>query len=300
MGNQRSSLVFFLGAAALVVCAACGSSKSPDSSACPRPTDTPLDCGACGNTCPGYGATATVVTCQDGATCTFACDGDNYDVDGDPTNGCEVPGSSICPRPTDTPLDCGACNNTCPGYGTSAALVTCDTGATCTFACAGANYDVDGDPSNGCEVLDDASDNHTQLTATDLGSLPCTDADGSSFTGSLVSDARTHTPSVSGFDATVGAAPRFWKLYATGGFSCVNDYEVTLQTSGGGSTACYQVSVITDIATAHSQAASGSGSVTLSAGPSSYSDDTTVYLKVEKTCPLPTQESVSFTVNYHL
>jgi hypothetical protein len=40
--------------------------------------------------CPGYKKAADTVTCENG-TCTFSCQGENYDVDGDETDGCEVP-----------------------------------------------------------------------------------------------------------------------------------------------------------------------------------------------------------------
>jgi hypothetical protein len=43
----------------------------------------------CGHVCPGYLATADNVTCQN-MGCTFSCQGENYDVNNNPADGCEV------------------------------------------------------------------------------------------------------------------------------------------------------------------------------------------------------------------
>jgi hypothetical protein len=58
---------------------------------CPDATDTAADCGTCGTVCPGYLQTADNVTCANGTTCTFSCQGENYDVDDNEADGCEVP-----------------------------------------------------------------------------------------------------------------------------------------------------------------------------------------------------------------
>jgi hypothetical protein len=60
---------------------------------CPGATDTAANCGMCGTVCPGYMQTADNVTCQNGTTCTFSCQGENYDVDDSTADGCEVPDS---------------------------------------------------------------------------------------------------------------------------------------------------------------------------------------------------------------
>lgn len=56
---------------------------------CPAATQTPDDCGACGMACPGAGQATATVDCNT-ATCSFACRGENYDVDNAQANGCEV------------------------------------------------------------------------------------------------------------------------------------------------------------------------------------------------------------------
>lgn len=60
-------------------------------------TTSVLNCGSCGNVCPGLDAAAAVVSCggDGGASeCAFACQGEHYDVNDDASDGCEV---------TDTP-----------------------------------------------------------------------------------------------------------------------------------------------------------------------------------------------------
>ena len=49
----------------------------------------PRNCGACNETCPGIGAPGALAACEAEA-CTFVCQGNRWDVDGDPANGCEA------------------------------------------------------------------------------------------------------------------------------------------------------------------------------------------------------------------
>jgi hypothetical protein len=53
------------------------------------------NCATCGHACPGAGLSNDNVSCLNGA-CTFSCVGENYDVDNNALNGCEVlhPGTS--------------------------------------------------------------------------------------------------------------------------------------------------------------------------------------------------------------
>jgi hypothetical protein len=56
-------------------------------------TQQVTNCGSCGNICPGLNQTGDVVTCNNAtlpATCTFACNGEYYDVNNSVTDGCEV------------------------------------------------------------------------------------------------------------------------------------------------------------------------------------------------------------------
>jgi hypothetical protein len=83
--------------------------------------DTSL-CHACSvSLCPGYGQPNDNVTCQNFATCTFSCQGENYDVNDDPGDGCEV---------TDVPT-----GNHTPAGATSLGVVdTCDTSMPTLFS----------------------------------------------------------------------------------------------------------------------------------------------------------------------
>jgi hypothetical protein len=71
---------------------------------CEAQLDTdPLNCGACGTICPGSGFATSEALCTGGA-CSFVCVGENYDVDGMTSNGCERaddPGHHTTADPTD-------------------------------------------------------------------------------------------------------------------------------------------------------------------------------------------------------
>lgn len=66
----------------------CGAGEACCSAGC-TPLTTVTNCGACDHVCPGYQKPNTNVTCTSQGTCTFSCQGNNYDVDADPANGCE-------------------------------------------------------------------------------------------------------------------------------------------------------------------------------------------------------------------
>jgi hypothetical protein len=80
---------------------------------CPGATSTPTNCGTCGNVCPGYQQPNDNVTCQGGSICTFTCQGEHYDLDNDPANGCErtdpVQGNHI--QQSAVPLGSVSCND---------------------------------------------------------------------------------------------------------------------------------------------------------------------------------------------
>jgi hypothetical protein len=57
---------------------------------CASATSAPTDCGMCGMVCPGYMQHADNVTCNTSQMCTFSCQGENYDVNGNEADGCEV------------------------------------------------------------------------------------------------------------------------------------------------------------------------------------------------------------------
>jgi hypothetical protein len=173
---------------------------------------------------------------------------------------------------------------------------------TLTMTCQGEHYDVNNDSSDGCEHLQPSLGHTTQATALDEGSYPCSDgASQVNQPGVILSDSRTHTnPTVSGFDTTVGSAPYWIKETATGGFGCSNDYSLTFTTSGGGTTACYKATIITDKLQASTQPLTGSGHETITGDSGSYTDNTTLYIEVQKVCNLPVQDAVSWTLSWHL
>jgi hypothetical protein len=178
--------------------------------------------------------------------------------------------------------------------------VACQSGTTCTFSCQGESYDVNNNPADGCEMTDPTTGNHTQGSATAAVDQSCQDGTLQTVSGHIVSDARTHAaPAVNGFDGLTGSAPDWYAFTATGGI-CVNDLSATFTTSGGGATNCYKLSFVFNSGTLTSTVISGNGSTTLAAGSGAYSDDTTVYVKVEKTCSTATRENVTYSVQFHL
>jgi hypothetical protein len=225
---------------------------------------TRTDCGSCGHAC---GA---------GEDC---CNGDCVDVT--------------------TRLDCGACGNVCPGQtGTSDAVCVDPAASRCDITCRGDNYDVDGNPANGCERLD-LGGGHTQATATSLGSGDC-NASGS-FVGTILSDGRQHAnPQVNGFDASTGSAPDWWTVVGTGGVFCsVNLLEVTITTSGGSSPGqCYRLTIDVGTGSPIFRSIGGDDSVTIE--NVEYPDNSRIYFKIEKTCGTSVREAVRYSVDYQL
>jgi hypothetical protein len=165
----------------------------------------------------------------------------------------------------------------------------------------GESYDVNGVPADGCEVADAPQDNHFDAQATNLGTFPCTDsASGFYFQGRMPSDARSHTTSF-GRSVNTGAAPDMGKASATGGLTCVNDLEVSLETRGGSSTPCYRLTVTTDRGIyIHGLAPGAFGPATVIRVTSgAYSGGTVIRFTFEKICT-GVLENVSYTVRGHL
>jgi len=82
---------------------------------------------------------------------------------------------------------------------------------------------------------------------------------------------------------------------------CVNDYGVTFTTKGGGNIACYTCTIITDKKN-QSVTVAGNATGSFSSGSGSYSSNANslIVFRIEKTCNLPIQEAVTYTVSYHL
>jgi hypothetical protein len=250
-------------------CGACFHACADDEDCCSsmcKKLSTTTDCGMCGKSC-----TAGSGCC--GGTCTTL----------------------------DTVQNCGGCGNVCPGLGLTTDEVFCDPMShLCGMSCRGDNYDVDNKPDNGCEVTDAVPPGHTQPTAASRGSKSCSDTTSSdTFSAGVPSDIRGHkNPPVDSFSGAVGAAPDFWIVHADGGV-CIDDYSVTLTTSGGSASSCYTATIMTN-KTTNSVTVNGSSWNTMTGGSGSYSDGSDIYFKIEKTCSSPKPEHVAYTVQYHL
>ncbi len=201
---------------------------------------------------------------------------------------------------TGTVNSCASCGDVCPGVGVLNGAPACES-MTCLFRCAGESYDVNGDLGTGCEQSDAPTGNHSSGGAVDLGSLPCDDGSSNpNISGVMVSDAREHAPSILGFNTTTGSAPDFYTIYADGGTFCQDDINITLAVSGSSSPTCYKLTADTSKGPYICQTGSG-GSCSISKGSGSYNDNTTILIKVEKTCPAASvRERVTYSVTGHL
>lgn len=214
----------------------------------------------------------------------------------------------FCPGATNNVTNCGSCGNVCPGYQQPFADAACQNGTTCSFTCQGEHYDVDNNAGNGCEEPDPTTGNHTVGSGVNLGNISCNDTNiiNGNVTLSvqitndafMVSDARSHVPGVSAFNGLTGSAPDWYHINATGG-TCVNDISMTLQMTNSAFPNCYKLSMVTDKGTYTCQTGAN-GACTISKGSGSYSDDTSIDIKIEKTCDITKLESVAYTVIGHL
>ena len=91
--------------------ASCSSTQPADctENVAPSAVSTVTDCGTCGNVCPGNGLATDVVTCTSQA-CTFACVSENYDVDTNEANGCEVAASPQGDHTLGSAINLGTCD----------------------------------------------------------------------------------------------------------------------------------------------------------------------------------------------
>lgn len=71
--------------------ASCGQADRPGCTErlCPEATQLPDHCGDCATACPGAGSTTSTSTCTN-STCSLSCNAEQYDADGNTSNGCEV------------------------------------------------------------------------------------------------------------------------------------------------------------------------------------------------------------------
>jgi hypothetical protein len=217
--------------------------------------------------------------------------------------------TSYCSQATADAANCGACNNVCPGYLQANANVTCNQ-PTCSFSCQGESYDVNNSATNGCEVTDPTTGNHSTNTATSLGDIAC--YDGSSdpnITGRLPSDSSVHaSPSVAGFVTATGSAPDYYNIHAVGQSSafnpCVDNIDLTLKMSGTTHATCYHLHIDTDNNTYDCDTDSTGTCQINPGGSGNYNDDTTISVIVSKRnitgCSATARENPSYTVKGHL
>lgn len=106
------------------------------------PLDTIAHCGACDTSCVAADMHAATALCTASACDYDACAAGFADCDQDRANGCETS--------LDAMANCGACGVVCAPANADGA--TCD-GGSCAYAgCTPGFYDLDGDPTNGCEI----------------------------------------------------------------------------------------------------------------------------------------------------
>lgn len=231
---------------------------------------------------------ATEDATSDGATGDASDDGTSDAGDG----GCGA---------TNLVTSCGTCGHVCPGWQATGTYVTCDSSQTCTFACQGEAFDVDGDVANGCEVDSGSKGIHTQATAASVGSLTCNDGSSNpNISGELPSDGRVHEqPGIVGFDSGTGSAPDWFSIAASGGTFCQDDISLSLTMTKTQLPTCYKLTVTTDKQTLTAVTAAN-GTANVSAGSGAYSDGSTIYVLVEKVCSAGQPDDATFTVTGHL
>ncbi len=199
-------------------------------------------------------------------------------------------------------FNCGSCGHVCPGIGQTTDDVSCFL-SSCTFTCQGENFDVDKDPTTGCEAPDTVPPGHTAFSAASLGTLSCLDA-ATVFTGKIVSDARTHTnPTVDGFNAFSGSAPDLWVATTTSPDAgvCNGSYAVSIVTTGGSATGnCYRLIVSSGLLGSAQVDLSGDDTATLTGAAGAYTPGNDVRFTVKKTCNTAVTESVSYSVKFTL
>ncbi len=107
---------------------------------CEQSSNDMNNCGACGAICPAAPPNTTSSTCSMSA-CRLVCTSGFGNCDGDATNGCEAPLTTL--------TDCGSCGNACT---LANATTSCATG-TCELSTCNPGFgNCDGNAGNGCEV----------------------------------------------------------------------------------------------------------------------------------------------------
>jgi hypothetical protein len=229
---------------------------------------------------------------------------------------------SYCAAATNGATNCGMLGNVCPGYQKANDNVTCPACQMCTFSCQGENYDVDGNPANGCEVPDAPTGNHIKSTALFEQQVDtCDNGNFMEFTisGHLPSDKRVHeTPAVAGFDTTTGSAPDWYSIQSFDSSTfgtCQSDIVMQLCVQNSGSPGCYQLNVFPDSGSNHGCHTNGTGCCPSDPTPDGSCSQTmgicqnnggqfpsgaTIYIEVQKTCSASVSENPTYTITGHL
>ncbi len=118
------------------------------STGCETRLDSPVNCGACGETCALPNATSG---CADGSCIVTACAAGFGDCDGLAANGCEAD--------LTTNANCGGCGRVCAIAGGLNASIACVSGM-CDVTCDPGFDDCDGSSANGCEAELAVDPNH--------------------------------------------------------------------------------------------------------------------------------------------
>jgi hypothetical protein len=247
------------------------------------------NCGAVGRTVPSV--PHATVGCVSGNFVILGCNAGFANVDGVFDNGCEV-------NLNTDPMNCGSVGHVAVLSGATAACVA---GQVVIASCLGEHYDVDNAATNGCERLQPYTAHVQSAFMPSVGSFSNCDFDFSTtISGDLYSDSRLHdNPVISAFVPSVGSAPAWYRVVAASNPFCLNDYEVTFTVTGGAATPCYKLTLQTD-RLSDSRLVSGNSQATMQGGSGSYTDDSNVFFKVEKTCALPVQEAIHYTIQFHL
>jgi len=123
-----------------------------------------------------------------------------------------------------TPDHCSKCGHKCPGKDDAATRRRCDKG-TCSIACKGDYYDVNGSVSDGCEYKDPFPDINSQNSAKNLGSANDCHTVGIGTIASLPSDERYHDKPPHGRKLS---EPKWFKLNIIDKTICVFELNLTL------------------------------------------------------------------------
>src|SRR5262249_8907856 len=111
-------------------------------------------------------------------------------------------------------------------------------------------------------------------------------------------------PNIDGFDTTVGAAPDWFKIKGTGGTFCQDDANFDFQVNGAKEPGCYRLTLNTTLGNGQPRTqacgADNTGHCKIENGASSYGDNTTLYLTVERLCNAGKADNAQYHISGHL